>query len=138
MPSPTYTRADLGCWIDGAFGTDHAVDKLRAMLLECDGPCKVSYRGFCGEVSREFATRERAEQWARQVGKHSDSTFAGGLSAEHRAMAEEAVDSEIMGAWEPSEWLNDATEALYSYTAPGLAWIWDAGDLILTDESEDA
>ena len=30
-----FTRDDIGCWIDGAYGIDHAADKLAAMLLDC-------------------------------------------------------------------------------------------------------
>ena len=36
----------------------------------------VSFRGFLGAVVREFTTRERAEQWARQVGRFRDAVIA--------------------------------------------------------------
>ena len=34
---------------------------------------RVSYYGFLQEVVRFFPTRERAEQWARQVGRFNSS-----------------------------------------------------------------
>jgi len=31
----TFTEKDVGCWIDGAFGTDHAMLKLRELIHTC-------------------------------------------------------------------------------------------------------
>lgn len=98
MPTPTYTRADLGCWVDCAYGTDHAVAKLHDMLRSCDG----------------------------MTGAHLD------MAEESPPDCENWEDSEFC-----NEYLDDMTEALYFYTEPGLVWLWDAGDLILTDDSED-
>jgi hypothetical protein len=36
----------------------------------------VTYAGFLGPVARTFETRERAEQWARQVGVFDRATFS--------------------------------------------------------------
>jgi hypothetical protein len=38
-------------------------------------PVEVEYAGFLGKVTRQFTDAERAEQWARQVGKSSVATF---------------------------------------------------------------
>ncbi len=34
------------------------------------------------------------------------------------------------------EFFDNFTDCLQENTAPGLTWIWEAGDLILTDETE--
>jgi len=43
-------------------------------------------------------------------------------------------DNEELAEEDYGEWLDEATEVLEAHTAPGLSWIWEAGDLILTDE----
>lgn len=43
----------------------------------------------------------------------------------------DAVDDEYA-----QEWLDNATDELYEATEEGLNWVWDGGDLILTDEEE--
>ena len=35
MTATKFRRADCGCWIDGAFGMEHAAAKLRVMLMDC-------------------------------------------------------------------------------------------------------
>ncbi len=46
-------------------------------LEECpdEQPHTVTYSGFFFSISRTFPTRERAEQWARQVGVYSIATI---------------------------------------------------------------
>jgi hypothetical protein len=36
MSTRTFTDEDKGCWVDGAFGLEHSVEKIGEMLVECD------------------------------------------------------------------------------------------------------
>jgi len=85
-----FTKAEIGCWIDGAFGMDHAADKLMAMLANC--PQTESIETLIDELDPTSVVRY--------------------------------------------EVLDDATDALWAFTEPGLVWIWEAGDLILTTKDE--
>lgn len=78
---PEYGKSEMGCWIDGAFGHDHAHEKIASMLGwkgRNPGDCTIDY---CS--------------------------------------------------------LDDDTEKLYETTDLNLSWIWDGGDLILTNEAYD-
>jgi len=82
----------------------------------------------------------------RDVGSWIDGAFGEGHAIEKMAdmlrdvdpypdLLAEYDDGEIEEEFE-NEWLDDATERLQENTAPGLVWLWDAGDLILTTEEE--
>lgn len=91
-PTPiVFDNRDLGTWIDGAYGTAHALEKMASMVARVMTP-------EASELLEEF---------------------------------EEGIDEEY-----ESEWLDDATEELNAATEEGLSWVWDGGDLILTDEEE--
>lgn len=79
-----FTRKDLGCWVDGAYGMEHAGQKLASMLSD-------EHHALCNELL------------------HPEGEFY-------------------------SEALDDATAILQEDTEEGLVWIWEAGDLILTEE----
>lgn len=81
-----YTKKDIGCWIDGAYGEKHSRIKLATMMEELGNM----------ELARELL-KEPSEDW---------------------------------------EEMNDATYTLEENTEEGLMWIWEAGDLILTDEGD--
>jgi len=92
-----YTEADLGSWVDGAFGSEHAVQKMEEML---------------DELGTQYA-----DNLVKELEEIADLDL------------EEASDAY-------DEWLEDATTALQEETEPGLVWLWDAGDLILTTDDE--
>lgn len=52
--------------------------------------------------------------------------------AAHRLEAEDVQEGDEF----VNEWFDEATEVLQSVTAPGLVWDWEAGDLVLLEESE--
>lgn len=88
-----YTARDVGQYIDGALGEEHAVEKMADLL---------------GGI---------------------ESTAADDLLEEY--------DDGTLPEEERDEWLDDATEVLQDATDPALTWVWEAGDLILTDEKEE-
>lgn len=94
----TFTASDMGCWVDGAFGMDHAIRKLRDLVTRID-------------KSHKLLEEYHAEIVGNSLKQWITDGYAG-------------------------EWLDDATEVLQDHTSPGLVWIWEAGDLILMDESE--
>ena len=87
----SYTENDIGCWIDGAFGLDHAASVLAEML-----PYSLLH-----PAEKKCINRLRANL----------------ISDDH---------------WE----FDFATELLDTFTAPGLIWVWEAGDLILVTEDD--
>ena len=92
-----FTESDLGQWIDGAYGSEHAIEKMEEML---------------NDLGTQYA-----------------ENLVGEL--------EEIADLELDEAGDAyDEWLEDATTALQEETEPGLVWIWEAGDLILTEDDE--
>lgn len=46
-----YTHEDVGCWIDGAFGEKHAVDKIQLMLPDT----LLGWEGWDYEEEPEFS-----------------------------------------------------------------------------------
>ena len=106
-----FTDSDIGCWIDGAFGIDHAARKLSIMLIS-NMPIN------SGTNTSQFPSTSLAECYQRL----SDSAMASenlyfSLSDDHSEFKE-------------------ATDYLQSVTADGLVWLWEAGDLILTTEDQ--
>lgn len=90
---PIFTDKDKGCWIDGAFGERHALQKMKAILPD---------RGNWEILKDELQACIDGDE-------------------------DEFIDETLRGC----------VNALEIYTQPGLYWLWEAGDLILTDEMED-
>lgn len=99
-----YYKSDVGCWIDGAFGIQHAAEKLSSML------------SFARQGESETPSQAQ-ERWL--------------LVEDLDAFSSGNTDDEFI-----EETFDDATEFLQGVTADGLVWIWEAGDLILTTESQ--
>lgn len=110
-PHYVFTDKDAGTHIDGAFGDEHAADRMVELLFL---------------VASETNDRALAVK-------------ADGLVTELENMGPETEEDDWvdMEDWGPdalqhlAEWFDDATEVLQSVTAPGLEWEWEAGELIL-------
>lgn len=89
-----FTEADVGLYIDAAFGMDHALGVM-AGLVEGRDP----------ELAKEL--QSAANRWRH--GKYVE--FA-------------------------HEMLDEGTDLLQAYTAPGLVWWWEAGDFGLSPEAD--
>jgi len=93
-----YTANDCGCWIDCAYGPEHARDKLADMLKECRAYAPLDTQRTIDEICEQLTKSMSDDDWETDAG----------------------------------------TDLLNEYTAEGLVWIWDAGDLILTTDDPDA
>ena len=89
-----YTKKDVGCYIDGAFGEEHRRTKLADMV-------------------RDLETAEMIEQRGYSVVESLSNENVDDISDE-----------------------DDALEILQEFTESGLVWMFEAGDLLLMDESE--
>lgn len=104
MTEYTFTRADVGCYLDGAMGWHN------------------TYRVIELAQSHGYALSDAD---ARYVSAYRD-----GLLAMISPQSGDAIGlPEIADA--VREIADDATEYLYTITEPGLVWDWDAGELCL-------
>lgn len=83
-------------------------------------------------------TRQQVGVWIDGAYHHAEEKMADMISEIETPEAGELLEEYEEGLDDESysEWLDDATEALYAATEDGLSWVWDGGDLILTDEEE--
>lgn len=106
-PAYRFTEADVGTWIDGAYGEEHAVEKMAEMMDDV-----ISHKGT---RILDPGLRQRAINVAeelRHMKRSDDYEFA----------------QEVL--------LYEATEILQEATDESLVWEWEAGDLFLTEAEE--
>lgn len=101
-----------------AFGTSHGTFGVTGLGVHIDGTFGTAHAVETMESLLEHDLRRRAPESAEAVDELLEEVTA--------------LDEGFEG-----EWLDDATDLLQEYTAPGYVWEWDGGDLILREEEDD-
>jgi len=109
-----FFASQVGCFIDGALGQEHAVEKMVSMLETIKHASKETDRAETIQELFDDLELMDSEYWDR----------------------DEEVIRNTPDTRSFDEWLDSATEILQEVTEDGYVWFWEAGDLILTDSKE--
>jgi hypothetical protein len=106
----TFTEKDVDCWIDGAFGTGHAMLKLREMIHNCPNISESV------EISPGWCDSRITVQ-VREL----DTILATG---DPEKLSDDYCE------------FDEAESILQDNTEEGLIWVWESGNLLLVDEQK--
>jgi hypothetical protein len=94
MSKKVYTKEEIGCWIDGTFGLDHAMRKL-------------------AEIAE-------APIWLSDADSREIEAIAVLATGDPTKLSDDHHEFDL------------ATDYLAQHTDDDLSWLWEGGDLILT------